>query len=63
MMSEADEDRVELDTARKAVQTAKLSAVKADVVMAEIQKSSSDIRSIVERNGYVDRFRAMLRGA
>lgn len=62
-MTERDEDREELRKAREALRTAQMSAVGADAAAAAIHRSSEEIRSIVERNGYVDRFRLMLRGA
>lgn len=62
-MNERDEDRAELEAAREAVRTAKINAIKVDVVVDSIHRSSAEIRTIVEANGYVDRFRRVLRGA
>lgn len=62
-MNERTEDQIDLEEARAAVQTARIDAVKVDVVVAAVQKSSSDIRTLVEANGYVSRFRQVLRGA
>lgn len=61
-MSDHDEDKAELEAARRALQTAKIDAIKADVVVAKIHRSSTEIQSIVERNGYVDRFRRVIIG-
>lgn len=61
-MTEHDDDKAELDAARKAVQTAKLNIVKVDAAAASVHRTSSKIQTIVEKNGYVDRFRQMIRG-
>ena len=62
-MTERDEDELEIFESRKALQAAKFAAVKTDAAVAEIHRTTSDVRSIVGRNGYVDRFRDLLRGA
>lgn len=62
-MTERDQDRAELEASREALRTAKINAVKVDAVVESIHRSSAEIRTIVEANGYVDRFRRVLRGA
>jgi len=62
-MSERDDDDAELQASREALQTAKLSAVKVDAAAQIVHKASAEIQTIVDRNGYVDRFRLILRGA
>lgn len=62
-MTERDEGRDELEESRKAVAQARASSVEADAAIEEIHRTSVGIRVIVERNGYVDRFRKVLRGA
>lgn len=61
-MNEREQDRADLAEARAAVQAAKASAAKANEVVASIRQSSGEIRSLVEANGYVSRFRQVLRG-
>lgn len=61
-MSDHDEDKAELEAARRALQTAKIDAIKADVVVEKIHRSSTEIQGIVARNGYVDRFRRVIIG-
>lgn len=62
-MTERDEDKAELEAAREAVRIARMSAVRADVAVEAIHRSSAEIRTIVEANGYLERFRRVLRGA
>lgn len=62
-MSERDDDRLETIEAQRAIAAAKLASAKTEASLASIHRAGSDIRLIVERNGYVDRFRAILRGA
>ena len=62
-MSDRDQDRDDLDKAREAVAAAKTAAVRTDVVIASLQRANAEISSTVEPNGYVTRFRALLRGA
>lgn len=61
-MVDQDDDKVELAAAREALHTAQIDAVKADAAVASIQQTRAEIQAIVDRNGYVDRFRQMLRG-
>ena len=62
-MTEKDERDRELAESRKAFQEATAKSAEADRVLEEVHRTSLGIRVIVERNGYVDRFRQMLRGA
>lgn len=61
-MLEHDEDKAEIEAAREALQTAKIAAVQADVLVTKIHRSSVEIQTIVQRNGYVDRFRQVIGG-
>ncbi|QDP45530.1 hypothetical protein SEA_FUZZBUSTER_46 [Microbacterium phage FuzzBuster] len=63
MMSEQDDDKIELEESRRALHTAKIDAVKTDATVASIHRSTAEILSAVESNGYIDRFRRVLRGA
>lgn len=62
-MNERDDDRADLVAAEKALAQAKTSAIQTDAVLARLRKTSADINSVVEPNGYVFRFRELLRGA
>ena len=62
-MTEHDEDELEIFESKKALAAARFAAVKTDATVASIHRTGEEIRSIVDRNGYVDRFRRMLRGA
>lgn len=62
MMSEQERDRLELEASREAVHTAQIAAVQTDAAAAQIHRSSSEIQTIVDRNGYVDRFRRIIGG-
>lgn len=57
-----DEDKLEVERAKEAVHTAQVAAVQVDAAVAAIHRSSREINAIAERNGYVDRFRRMIRG-
>lgn len=61
--AEREEDRAEIERAAKALQTAEIGAVKTDAAVASMHRASADIQIIVSRNGYVARFRELLRGA
>lgn len=61
-MSEFDEDRAELERARKARAEAEQASQTAEIRLDELHKTSVGIRVVVERNGYVDRFRELIRG-
>ena len=62
-MTERDEDREGLEQSRKALADAKSANEETDKVLEELHRTSVGIRIVVERNGYVDRFREMIRGA
>lgn len=62
-MSEQEQDRIELEASRAALHTAQIAAVQTDAAAAQVHRSSVEIQTIVERNGYVDRFRRIIRGA
>ncbi|QIG59052.1 hypothetical protein SEA_FRANSOYER_44 [Microbacterium phage Fransoyer] len=62
-MNEHEKDRRDLAAAQAAIQTAKLDAIKTDVVVEKLHRSTNEIRSLVQENGYVNRFRQVLRGA
>lgn len=62
-MSEQDNDRADLAASKMAIASAKRSAVKSDVAIASLHQTSAAIQAIVEENGYVARFRALLQGA
>lgn len=62
-MTERDEDQANLEKSRKALADAKTANVETDKVLEELHRTSVGIRIVVERNGYVDRFREMIRGA
>lgn len=58
-----DTDAREALEAKRAIERAKLGAIRTERSVASIHQTGGEIRSIVNRNGYVDRFRAVLRGA
>ena len=62
-MTEHDEDRAELIESKKALAAAKRSTAATETVAASIHRSSAEIRSAIQPNGYVARFRELLRGA
>jgi len=62
-MTERDDDKEALEESRKALDRARRANADADATLAELHKTSIGIRVVVERNGYVDRFRKVLRGA
>lgn len=61
-MTEHDEDQAELAAARRAIHAAQMGTVRTDAVVNAIHSSSKQINSIVQANGYVNRFRQVLRG-
>lgn len=63
MMTEQDEANLEIFRARKAVADAKAASVHTDATAAAVKRSSDGIRTIVEKNGYVERFRHLLQGS
>lgn len=62
-MSDRDQDRADLDESAAALAAARTASVRTDTVISELQHASAEIVSIVEPNGYVTRFRELLRGA
>lgn len=62
-MSEQDKDLSDLSESKQALTEARKSAVMADVAVASLHQTSTEIRIIVRENGYVTRFRELLRGA
>lgn len=62
-MNEHDDDQKALEESRKALARAQEANAEADAMLEELHRTSNGIRVMVERNGYVDRFRQMLRGA
>jgi hypothetical protein len=62
-MTEKDENDLDLFEVQKALADAKFAEVKTAAAVVSAHAASDGIRSIVERNGYIDRFREMLRGA
>jgi len=61
-MSEFDPDRADLEASRRALAAARSAQAKAEESLERLHRTSRDIRVVVERNGYVDRFREMIRG-
>lgn len=62
-MTEKDRDELDLFEARKAQAEANFAETKVDAIVASVNRASDGVRTIVERNGYVERFRELLRGA
>lgn len=62
-MTEHDRDKAEIAESVQAVRTARIGAVRTDAVAESAHRAVADIRSTVEENGYLDRFRLLLRGA
>lgn len=62
-MSERDQDRADLEESRRALASAKTAAIETDVAIANLTEASDSVRNVVEPNGYVLRFRELLRGA
>lgn len=62
-MDQRNDHSAEIEESRKALEQAKASSAEADHLMDEVHRTSLGIRVIVDRNGYVDRFRKILRGA
>lgn len=61
-MNENDKDKAEVSEAAKVLHQAEVSAVKTDAAIASIHRITKDVQTIVDRNGYVARFRELLRG-
>ena len=62
-MNERDDDRADLNASRAALAAARTGAVETDAAIADLRATSDRIQSVVEPNGYVLRFRELLRGA
>lgn len=62
-MSDRDLDRADLAESRRALADAKTAAVETDEIIATLTEASDHIRTVLEPNGYVNRFRLLLRGA
>ena len=63
MIGPREEDELEIFESRKAIADAEFASVKTDAAVASVHRAADEIRSIVRRDGYVDRFREMLKGA
>ena len=61
-MTERDEDRAELIESKKALAAARRSTAATEIVAQTIHQTGADIRSAIQPNGYVTRFRELLRG-
>lgn len=55
-------DRDELDEARKALVAAETALAQTEAAASSARSARDGIRRIVERNGYVSRFRDMIQG-
>lgn len=63
-MSEfGEEDRAELERARRARENAQAASDMATASLNELHKTSHGIRVVTAKNGYLDRFRELIRGA
>jgi hypothetical protein len=58
-----DEDELDLYEARKALADAQFAETQVGAVVGAAARNSREVRTIVEKNGYVERFRELLRGA
>lgn len=63
IVTDPEDERADLEEARRALAAAETASVETDLAAASLAKVSESIRLQVEPNGYVLRFRAMLRGA
>lgn len=61
-MTEKDENELDLYEARKALQEAEFAETKVTAVVGAANRASQRVRTIVERNGYVERFRHVIGG-
>lgn len=57
-----DDDELDLFEARKAVASAKVSAIKTDAMLSEARQTNLGIRRVVQPNGFVEAFRGVIRG-
>jgi autonomous glycyl radical cofactor GrcA len=62
-MTDKDKDDIEIFEARKALAEAEFAETQVNAVVGSATRNSREVRTIVERNGYVERFRHLLRGA
>lgn len=62
-MTEKDREELELFEARRALADAQFAKVEVAAVVGAASRASAGIRTIVERNGYVERFRDLIRGS
>lgn len=62
-MTEKDREELEIFEARKAAASADVETAKTEAVVASARRSSDGIRTIVEKNGYVEAFRSLFQGA
>ncbi|UYL87153.1 hypothetical protein QEH40_gp32 [Microbacterium phage OscarSo] len=62
-MSEHDENVEDLREARRALEEAQSAATRTASAVGRAKRASRNITALVEPNGYVERFRTMLRGA
>jgi hypothetical protein len=62
-MTEKDEDELDIFEARKALAAAEFAETQVNAVVGAATRGSREVRTIVEKNGYVERFRELLRGA
>lgn len=62
-MTDSEDDRAKLEEARRAVATAKTQTGEIQGLLADIHESRVAINTVVQPNGYVRRFRQILRGA
>jgi hypothetical protein len=62
-MTGKDEDELDLYEARKALADAQFAETQVGAVVGAAARNSREVRTIVEKNGYVERFRELLRGA
>lgn len=61
-MSEFDPDRADLEASKRALAAARAASEKAEKSLEDLHRTSVGIRIVTDRNGYVDRFREMIRG-
>lgn len=63
MTEQERDDERELNEARRARKGAERSLARADEVAGRVTSAADGIRTIVDRNGYLERFRELFRGA
>lgn len=62
-MTKRDEDRADLDASRAAVEAARTASIQTSAAVAVLHEARDRIQNVIEPNGYVSRFREILRGA